>query len=116
MGRPNRKHDQQLDYVFQALGNRTRRALLARLRNGPSMVTELARPFDMSLNAVSKHLAVLERAGLVKRSIEGRVHSCSLGTAPMAEASEWLLEYREFWKGNLQNLKQFMESEKDQED
>jgi DNA-binding transcriptional ArsR family regulator len=108
--------ESRLDDIFQALANRTRRALLARLRSGPLMVTELARPFQMSLNAISKHLAVLEKAGLINRTIEGRVHSCRLGALPFADADNWLMQYREFWDGKLDNLAHFVESGKDQKE
>ncbi len=101
--------DDRLDLVFQALANRTRRALLSRVSAGPARVTELAAPFGMSLPAISKHLGILERAGLIRRSVQGRVHSCALGPAPMAEASEWLDTYREFWEGNLDSLAKFVE-------
>jgi DNA-binding transcriptional ArsR family regulator len=105
--------ENQLDDVFQALANSTRRALLGRLRRGPAMVTDLAKPFKLSLNAISKHLMVLERAGLIKRTVEGRVHSCSLGAKPMAKASEWLLTYQSFWEGSLDSLARFVESGED---
>lgn len=104
-----------LDLVFQALANRTRRALLARLKRGPAMVTELARPFGMSLNAISKHLSVLERAGLINRAIEGRVHSCALRAGPMADAEHWLSAYQVFWEDNLDNFTKFVESGQDQD-
>lgn len=103
--------DDTLDLIFQALANRTRRALLATLKAGPSMVTELAKPFGMSLNAISKHLIVLERAGLIKRSIEGRVHSCALQAGPMANADEWLNAYSSFWNDNLDNFVVFVETQ-----
>ena len=77
--------EDRLDLVFQALANRTRRAVLQRLAKGAARVTDLASPFDMSLAAVSRHLAVLERAGLIDRSINGRVHSCALDVGPMAQ-------------------------------
>ncbi len=80
------------------------------------MVTELAKPFNISLNAVSKHLFVLERAGLVTRSFAGRVHYCSLGAMPMAQASNWLLTYQEFWEENLNNLTRFVESGADSQE
>lgn len=102
--------DDRLDIIFQALANRTRRALLAQLKSGPAMVTELAKPFGMSLNAISKHLLTLERAGLIKRSIEGRVHYCALDAAPLAGAEEWLNAYEAFWSANLDNLAEFVEA------
>ena len=103
--------DDRLDMIFQALANRTRRALLARLNAGPAMVTELARPFGMSLNAISKHLTVLERAGLVDRSIDGRVHSCALNVGPLASAEEWISAYTKFWNSQIDSLAAFVESE-----
>ena len=104
------KNENQLDAVFQALANGTRRALLARLRKGPAMVTELARPFKLSLNAISKHLTVLENAGLISRTIVGRTHTCALGAMPMSKASGWLLTYQEFWDESLDNFTEFVES------
>ena len=102
--------DDRLDLIFQALANRTRRALLTRLKSGPAMVTELAKPFGMSLNAISKHLLTLERAGLINRSVEGRIHYCALDAAPLASAEEWLHAYQTFWSANLDNFAQFVES------
>lgn len=101
--------EDSLDRVFQALANRTRRALIDRLSKGPAMVTELAKPFGMSLNAISKHLIVLERAGLIKRTVEGRVHSCALDIGPMASAEEWLSAYRAFWNNQLDDFVTFVE-------
>jgi DNA-binding transcriptional ArsR family regulator len=101
--------DDRLDLVFQALANRTRRALLQRLSRGAARVTDLASPFDISLAAVSRHLSVLERAGLIDRSINGRVHSCALDASPMASAEEWLSAYNEFWNDRLDRLAEFVE-------
>jgi DNA-binding transcriptional ArsR family regulator len=103
--------EDNLDLVFQALANRTRRALLSRLSKGALRVTDLASPFDISLAAISRHLAVLERAGLVNRSISGRVHSCALDAGPMATAEEWLAAYREFWTDQLGQLAEFVEDD-----
>jgi DNA-binding transcriptional ArsR family regulator len=101
----------RLDAAFQALGDRTRRALLARLATGPAMVTELAKPFDMSLPAVSRHIRVLETAGLIARSVEGRVHQCSLAAGPLQSVEAWLGHYRRFWEGNLDARARFVEAE-----
>jgi DNA-binding transcriptional ArsR family regulator len=101
----------RLDAVFHALGDRTRRALLARLADRPAMITELAKPFDMSLPAVSRHIRVLETAGLVARSVDGRVHQCSLAAAPLKTAEAWLSHYRRFWQGNLAALARYVETE-----
>jgi DNA-binding transcriptional ArsR family regulator len=84
--------DDQLDRVFRALADRTRRAILRRLSTGSATVTELAAPFGMSLPGVSKHLTVLEQAGLVVRTVEGRVRRCSLQPGPLRDASSWLVE------------------------
>jgi DNA-binding transcriptional ArsR family regulator len=102
--------DDRLDLVFGALSDRTRRALLDRLEHSPAMITELAERFPMSLPAVSKHVRVLERAGLVKRTIDGRVHRCELDTAPLDDARQWIDRYRAFWSDNLDALADYVES------
>jgi DNA-binding transcriptional ArsR family regulator len=93
-----------LDATFAALADPTRRAILARLARGESMVTELAAPFAVSLPAISKHLRVLERAGLLARERSGRVHRCRLVAGPMRDAAEWIARYRSFWEGQLDAL------------
>ena len=98
-----------LDRTFSALADPTRRAILSRLARGESSVGELAAPFNMSLPAVSKHLRVLEGAGLVRREKDGRVRRCRLETAPMKEAAEWLSFYRKFWEGQLDSLAAYLE-------
>jgi DNA-binding transcriptional ArsR family regulator len=100
---------QDLDRVFRALGDETRRALLARLAVGPEKVTDLAKPFAMSLPAVSRHIRVLEDAGLVSRKIDGRVHECSLIPGALAPAESWLQRYRLFWQRNLDALADYVE-------
>lgn len=105
-----RSRDDRLDAVFQALGDRTRRTLLARLAKRPAMITELAKPFDMSLPAVSRHIRVLENAGLITRTVDGRTHRCSLDCAPLASVESWLGFYRQFWEGNLESLAWHVES------
>ncbi len=103
-------NEERLDLIFQALANRTRRALLARLKRGPAMVTELAKPFGMSLNAVSKHLNVLERASLINRSIEGRVHTCTLIPATITTAEKWLGANRPARPNEVNALQKDLES------
>jgi DNA-binding transcriptional ArsR family regulator len=103
--------DDQLDLVFAALADRTRRSLLARLAGEPKTVSELAEPFEMSLPAVSKHLGVLERAGLVSRSLDGRVRRCTLHVGPLRGAEQWLSHYRGFWSDNLEALARHVEEE-----
>jgi len=106
----------RLDVIFHALANRTRRALLARLAAGPERVTELAQPFDMSLPSVSKHLRVLERAGLLARAIDGRVHRCELNAEALQQVTKWLDHYRVFWGDTLDALAKFVESDDRDED
>ena len=93
-----------LDGTFSALSNPTRRGLLLRLRAGEATVSELAEPFDMSLAAVSKHLRVLEAAGLVERRIRGREHRLRLRTEGMRSAASWLVEFEQFWQRSLDGL------------
>ena len=93
-----------LDAIFHALADATRRAMLEALATGPRNVGELAAPFDMSLAAASKHIQVLERAGLVRREIQGRAHVCSLDAAPMHAGAEWLRHYEAFWNQRLDAL------------
>jgi DNA-binding transcriptional ArsR family regulator len=98
-----------LDRTFGALADPTRRRILAQLAKGDGCVTELARPHAMSLAAVSKHLMVLEKAGLVKRRRKGRVHSLALEARPMKEAQAWIDRYRKFWEGNLDQFEHYLE-------
>ncbi len=97
-----------LDRVFAAVADPTRRAILAALTQGPATITEIARPFPVSLNAVSKHVLVLERAGLVRREIQGREHHCRLEPAPLRKASQWLEHYRQFWNVRLDALEHYI--------
>jgi DNA-binding transcriptional ArsR family regulator len=101
--------EDQLDRVFGALADRTRRALLASLAERPAMVTELAAPFDISLPAVSRHIKVLEHARLVQREVSGRVHCCTLQAEPLKAAEVWLRRYRSFWTGTLDALARYVE-------
>jgi len=103
--------EDRLDAVFHALSDRTRRSLLRRLTTGPAKITTLAEPFEMTLPAVSKHVRVLERAGLVERAVDGRVHRCSLNAAPLADAHAWVEHYRQFWDSTLDALARFVEEE-----
>lgn len=100
----------RLDRVFHALGDRTRRALLAQVAKGPAMITALAEPHAMSLAAVSKHIRVLEQAGLILRSVEGRVHRCSLAPGALRAADSWLSFYRAFWADSLESLARYVEA------
>jgi DNA-binding transcriptional ArsR family regulator len=96
--------DDQLDRVFRALADQTRRTILRRLSLSSATVTELAAPLGMSLPGVSKHLTVLEQAGLVDRTVEGRARRCSLTPAALREADDWLAYYRSFWESALDSL------------
>ncbi|HEX4515761.1 MAG TPA: metalloregulator ArsR/SmtB family transcription factor [Polyangiaceae bacterium] len=106
-----------LDAAFSALSDPTRRAIVERLARGPRRVTELAEPFEMSLAAVSKHIQVLERAGLVKRSREGREHLLSLDARPMREVARYASRFEKFWNERLDRLEAFVvEIEKTQKE
>jgi len=98
-----------LDRTFAALADPTRRLILAQLANGEECVTELARPHAISLAAVSKHVIVLEKAGLVRRRRQGRVHSLTLEAKPMREAQAWIDRYRRFWEGNLDQFEKYLD-------
>jgi DNA-binding transcriptional ArsR family regulator len=97
-----------LDRSFAALADPTRRAILARLALGESRVTDLAEPFDMSLPAVSKHLKVLEGAGLVKKRKEGRIHHCRLDPRPLSAPADWIAQHRAFWEKTLDRLHEYL--------
>ena len=102
-----------LDGVFSALADPTRRAIVMRLAEGDASVSELAAPFDVSLPAVTKHLAVLERAGLLEHHKQGRVRHCRLVAAPMKIADDWLGTYRVFWERRLDSLADHFKSTKE---
>jgi DNA-binding transcriptional ArsR family regulator len=97
-----------LDRTFAALSDPTRRAMLARLAHGDATVTELAAPFAMSLPAISKHLRVLELAGLVERTKDGRVHRLRLVAQPLHEAAAWITHYQHFWEQQLEALVDYL--------
>ena len=98
-----------LNRTFAALADPTRRRLLAQLAQGDRCVTRLARGYDMSLPAVSKHLRVLEKAGLLRRRRYGRVHEMQLQAKPLQQAAQWVEEYRKFWEGSLDRLAEYLE-------
>lgn len=98
----------QLDVIFSALSDSTRRTMLRRLSKGEMSVTELAAPFDMSKPAITKHLKVLEKAGLLRRQIVGRVHHCRLAPQPLSEAAEWIAFYEKFWNARFDALDQYL--------
>jgi len=98
-----------LNRTFAALADPTRRRILAHLARGNHRVTHLARPHDMSLPAVSKHLRVLEKAGLLRRRRYGRVHEMQLDAQPLKKAAQWVEEYRKFWEGSLDRLAAYLE-------
>ena len=98
-----------LDRTFAALADPTRRRILSHLARGSKRVTQLARPHAMSLPAVSKHLRVLEKAGLLRRRRYGRVHQMQLEAGPLKKAAQWVEEYRKFWEGSLDRLAAYLE-------
>lgn len=106
------KQPQGLDETFGALADPTRREILVALGDRDRTVSELAEPFDMSLPAISKHLTVLERAGLITREREGRVRRCHLEREPLAEAMRWIADYGRFWEQSLDSLERLLTSPK----
>ena len=98
--------DDQLSLTFAALADPTRRAILARLADGEATVNELAEPFSISLQAISKHLKVLERAGLITRDRDAQWRPCRLEPAPLENASDWIERYREIWRDRFDRLEQ----------
>ena len=106
----------QLDAVFHALSDRTRRGMLASLAEGEHTVGELAAPWDMSLAAASKHLKTLERAGLVRRRVQGRTHVCRLQAERLRQAQGWLRFYEQFWTDRLDVLEREIRSAKEDKD
>ncbi|HEY5615904.1 MAG TPA: metalloregulator ArsR/SmtB family transcription factor [Bacteroidota bacterium] len=103
-----------LDTLFSALSDPTRRAIVERLAEGEASVGELAEPFNMSLPAISKHLRILEEAGLLLRHKEGRVHHITLNSKPMKEAMQWIERYRQFWESRLDSLETYFTKSKNQ--
>ena len=100
-----------LNRTFAALADPTRRRILAHLTRGDRRVTDLARPHAMSLPAISKHLRVLEKAGLLRRRRYGRVHQMQLDAKPLKQAAQWVEEYRKFWEGSLDRLAEYLEKQ-----
>ncbi|MCA8912695.1 MAG: winged helix-turn-helix transcriptional regulator [Planctomycetes bacterium] len=100
--------EEQLDSVFAALADPTRRAILSRLAKGERSVTELAEPFDMSMPAVSKHLKVLERAGLIERGREAQYRPCKLNAEPLKEVASWVERYRKHWEESFDRLDDYL--------
>jgi DNA-binding transcriptional ArsR family regulator len=101
-----------LGQIFAAVADPTRRAILAGLARKPATVTEIAAPFPVSLNAISKHILVLERAGLVERQVVGREHHCRLNPTPLRDATAWLDHYRKFWDVRLDALERHILSKR----
>ena len=106
----------KLNAVFSAVADPTRRAILGRLAKGESTVTGLAEPFSMSLPAISKHLRVLEKAGLISRQVDGRIHRCRLAAIPMKDALDWMSFYRSFWEEGLDALGEFLTNAEPEEE
>ncbi|WP_250124686.1 metalloregulator ArsR/SmtB family transcription factor [Chroococcidiopsis sp. CCMEE 29] len=99
----------QLSVTFAALADPTRRAILAHLAKGEASVTELAQPFEMSLPAISKHLKVLERAGLIARGREAQWRPCRLEAEPLKDAADWIEQYRQFWEQSFDRLDEYLQ-------
>jgi len=107
---------QELNTTFAALADPTRRAILARLASGEATVTELAEPFAVSMPAISKHLKVLERAGLILRGRDAQRRPCRLRAAPLGDAAEWLGDYRKFWEESFDRLDAYLQVLQEEEE
>lgn len=105
----NAASDAALDQVFGALSDRHRRAILRRLSEGPATVNQLAAPFDISLQAVSRHLKVLEAAGLISRSRKAQWHICALAPEPLRDVDGWIAGYRKFWSDTFDRMEDYLE-------
>ena len=105
------KSPERLDAVFRALADPTRRAMLRDLAKQPRTVGELAAPFDISLAGASKHIQMLERAGLIQREVQGRVHTCRLDARPLHAGAEWIRHYKRFWNQKLDVLEALLKAE-----
>ena len=110
------KYSGSLDTTFGALADPTRRAILSTLMQGQASISELAKPHRMSLPAVLKHVRVLERAGLVAQSKNGRTRFCQLAAEPLEQAENWISQYRAFWEGTFDSLERYLADEKAKED
>ncbi len=104
--------EQQLSQIFSALSDPTRRTMLLRLAEDDMSIADLSKPFDMTKSAVTKHIKILENAGLLGRTIEGRVHRCRLKPKPLAAVSEWVTFYEKFWNKKLDALDKFLTENK----
>ncbi len=104
------KQAKGLNGVFHALADPTRRSMVARLACGPATIGELGEPYDMTKPAVTKHIKVLERAGLLTREIDGRLHRCTIDPRPLAEAGHWVSEVRAFWEDRFDDLANYLDS------
>ena len=100
--------DEQMDAVFTALADSTRRGMISRLAEGPATIGELGRPFAISKPAVTKHVKMLEKAGLVSRKKDGRIHRCKLNPKPMKQAEDWIEKHRRFWQASLDSLARYL--------
>ena len=107
--------EERLDVTFQALADPTRRGMLASLALGEKSIGELAEPYQMSFAGASKHVKVLENAGLVRRQVRGRTHFCTLQAEPLAEADRWLRQWEKFWNVRLDRLEALIKSDKQKE-
>lgn len=108
------KYSASLDSTFGALADPTRRAILATLMLGQASITEIAKPYRMSLPAVMKHVRVLEHAGLISQQKIGRTRHCQLAAKPLQDAENWISQYRQFWEGTFDSLERFLSQPEDQ--
>ena len=110
-----RSDDDRLSQIFAALANPTRRAILARLAEGEATVNELAEPFDLSLPAISKHIKVLERAGLITQGQKAQYRPCTIDVTPLREVSKWTEQYRHIWEASFDRMDEYINQLKNRE-
>lgn len=107
--------DGQMDAVFTALADSTRRGMVAQLSSGSATIGELGRPYPITKPAVTKHVKILERAGLIQRQKNGRIHRCTLNKEPMKQAEEWIERHRKFWETSLDSLADYLNQQTEKE-
>ena len=106
-----RESEEQLDLIFHALADSTRRKILRMVAEKECTVSEMAEPFNVSLNAISKHIKVLEKAGLIDRTVDGRIHRCKMDARPLNQATDVIAYYRKFWEDRFDQIEKYLKQE-----
>lgn len=106
-----RENEEQLDLIFHALADQTRRRILRMVAEKECTVSEMAEPFNVSLNAISKHIKVLEKAGLIDRTVDGRIHRCKMDARPLDQATALIAHYQKFWEDRFDQIEKYLKQE-----